>query len=429
MKIYLSEPGFICAAGDSSSSSEIEKFTQNIFSGNTSGIVKIPCGLKSDEQTAPKSFYAGKIPDSKLKPTGDKFDSRFLQILDFALNGIAASVSLAVKKYGEKRVAVCVGQCDNGSFLSLNAYRKFHENGKYDSDYDIKAQGADYAATFAAKKFGLDGPALSFATACSSSASAIVKAAELIKSGIADAVVAGGADIASDTVLLGFDSLEAVSKTPTNPFSKNRSGITLGEGAAFFVLSKDELKDEKENDAVVEQRRNHQKIAGHFDKLNDHIVLSGWGESSDANHMTAPLADGSGAESAMKKALKSANLNPSEIGYVNLHGTGTRLNDSMEAKAVDKVFGSYKVPCSTTKPLTGHTLGAAGALELAICFYAINRQEFPVQVWDGVQDDEMPVLNIISQKSEPKSELNNCMTNSFAFGGCNVSLIISKEEK
>lgn len=404
MKIYLSEPGFICAAGDSGSSSEIEKFTQNIFSGNQDGIQKIHCGLKSNEQAEPKSFYAGKILNSKLKPTGDKFDSRFLQILDFALNGISDSLSLAVEKYGEKRVAVCVGQCDNGSFLSLNAYRKFHEKGKYDSDYDIKTQGADYAATFAAKKFGLGGPALSFATACSSSASAIVKAAELIKAGLADAAVAGGADIASDTVLLGFDSLEAVSKNPTNPFSKNRSGITLGEGAAFFVLSKDDL-------------------------TKNETTLAGYGESSDANHMTAPLADGSGAENAMKKALKRAGLNPSEIGYVNLHGTGTRLNDSMEAKAVDKVFGDYKIPCSTTKPLTGHTLGAAGALELAVCFYAIKRQKFPVQVWDCVQDDEMPVLNIISQKSEPEKELKSCMSNSFAFGGCNVSLIISKDEK
>lgn len=408
MKIYLSEPGFISAAGDSGSPSEIEKFAQNIFSGNQSGIKKIHCGLKSDEQAEPKSFYAGKIPDSKLKPTGDKFDSRFLQILDFALDGIAESVNLAVKKYGEKRVAVCVGQCDNGSFLSLNAYRKFHENGKYDFDYDIKAQGADYAATFAAKKFGLRGPALSFATACSSSASAVVKAAQLIKSGLADAVVAGGADIASDTVLLGFDSLEAVSKNPTNPFSKNRSGITLGEGAAFFVLSKDSLAKD--------------------DLTKKKIFLSGYGESSDANHMTAPLADGSGAESAMKKALKSANLKSTEIGYVNLHGTGTRLNDSMEAKAVDKIFGSYKVPCSTTKPLTGHTLGAAGALELAVCFYALKYQKFPVQIWDKVQDDEMPVLKIISQKSEPETELKTCMSNSFAFGGCNVSLIISREK-
>lgn len=417
MKIYLSEPGFVCAAGNSSSSSEIQKFAENIFTGNTAGIVKVKCGLKNPDESEPKSFYAGKIPDAILKPTGDKFDSRFLQILDFALNTISGSVNLAVKKYGAKKVAVCVGQCDNSSFLSLSAYRQFHENGKYSPDYDIKAQGADYAASYAAKKFALEGPALSFATACSSSASAIIKAAELIKAGLADAAVAGGADIVSDTVLLGFDSLEAVSGKPTNPFSKNRSGITLGEGAAFFVLSKDDLEKDCASDNPGGK--------------NERIVLSGYGESSDASHMTAPLADGSGAADAMQKALKNAGKTPEEISYVNLHGTGTRLNDSMEAKAVGTVFGSYKVPCSTTKPLTGHTLGAAGALELAACYYAMRFQKFPVQAWDKVQDEEMPVLNIISDKKSsenPGREIKSCMSNSFAFGGCNASLVISKEK-
>lgn len=418
MKIYLSEPGFVCAAGNSSSSSEIQKFARHIFEGNTDGIVKVNCSLKNPDSAEQKSFYAGKIPDAALKPTGDKFDSRFLQILDFALSTVSWSVKLAVEKYGNERVAVCVGQCDNGSFLSLNAYRHFHESGKYDPDYDIKAQGADYAATYAAKKFALKGPALSFATACSSSASAIIKAAELIKAGLADAAVAGGADIASDTVLLGFDSLEAVSKKPTNPFSKNRSGITLGEGAAFFVLSKDDLK----KDYIPSDSASKDNVS---------IVLKGYGESSDASHMTAPLADGSGAADAMRKALKSSGKLPGDIGYVNLHGTGTRLNDSMEAKAVDSVFGSYKVPCSTTKPLTGHTLGAAGALELAICYYALRFQRLPVQVWDKVQDEEMPVLNIVSNEKSAenlKKEIKSCMSNSFAFGGCNASLVISKEE-
>lgn len=417
MKIYLSEPGFVSAAGNSGSPSEIQKFARNIFTACTDGIVKVKCGLKNPDGSEPKSFYEGKIPDALLKPTGDKFGSRFLQILDFALNSISQSVALAVKKYGEKRIAVCVGQCDNGSFLSLNAYKHFKESGKYDPEYDIKAQGADYAATYTARKFNLKGPALSFATACSSSASAIIKAAELIKAGLADAAVAGGADIASDTVLLGFDSLEAVSAKPANPFSKNRSGITLGEGAAFFVLSKDDLQ--KNGPAGIP--------TFHSGK----IILSGYGESSDASHMTAPLADGSGAAAAMRKALESAGKSADEIDYVNLHGTGTKLNDSMEAKAVDSVFGKYKVPCSTTKPLTGHTLGAAGALELAVCYYAIAFQKFPVQAWDKVQDETIPALNIVSDEKSSenlKKEIKSCMSNSFAFGGCNASLVISKEK-
>jgi len=206
--------------------------------------------------------------------------------------------------------------------------------------------------------------------------------------------------VASPTVLLGFDSLGAVSSEITNPMSGNRHGITLGEGAAVFVLSKEDLDDTK-------------------------IELLGAGESSDASHMTAPLADGSGAASAMEEALKDAGIGADKIDYVNLHATGTKLNDSMESKAVDKVFSGRKVPVSGTKPMTGHTLGAAGSLELAACFLAIEKQSLPIHLNDGVQDPSMPELNLV-KKSETNAKIEKCMSNSFAFGGCNVSLIIGK---
>ncbi len=408
--IFLSNPGFICAAGDSSNPAG---FIENLSSGNRDGIKKVDCGLVGEEGI--KSFYVGKIDDSKLKPTGDKFDMRVLQILDFALNSIEESVKKAVTKYGKERVGVCIGSCDNGSYLSFKAHKSFFEAGVFPSGYDLKAQGADYPATFTANKFGTKGICLAFSTACSSSASAIVKAKELIKAGICDAVIAGGVDVASDTVLLGFDSLEAIDHEKTNPFSKNRKGINIGEGASVFLLSKDD-----------------------FDETG--IILAGTGESSDANHLTAPLADGTGAEQAMKAALSDANLTLSEIDYINLHGTGTHLNDSMEARGIELVFGNsgesktHSIPCSSTKPMTGHTLGAAGSLELAACFYAIQTQKLPVHVWDGVQDEEMPKLNLVggtsvSQDNSDKStqhEIRTCMSNSYAFGGCNASLIIRK---
>ena len=151
----------------------------------------------------------------------------------------------------------------------------------------------------------------------------------------------------------------------------------------------------------------------------------GAGESSDASHMTAPLEDGSGAAAAMESALKDAGIGADEIDYVNLHATGTKLNDSMEAKAVDKVFSGRKVPVSGTKPMTGHTLGAAGSLELAACFLAIERQKIPIHLNDGILDEAMPELNLV-RKAETASEIRTCMSNSFAFGGCNVSLIIGK---
>lgn len=400
MKIFLSNPGLICCAGKNP-----DDFFESLVTGNRSGIKKIDCNLVGEN--GPKSFFVGKIEDENLKATGDKFEMRVLQILDAALEQLAPTVKKAVEKYGADRIAVCLGSCDNGSELSFNAHKNFFAEGKFPQDYELVVQGADYPAGYVSKKFGLSGITLAFSTACSSSASAIIKAKELLKSGLADAVIAGGVDIASSTVLLGFDSLEAVDHKMTNPFSKNRNGITLGEGAAFFLLCKEDI------DATE-------------------IVLAGTGESADASHMTAPLADGSGAKQAMESALNDAGLKPTDIGYINLHGTGTHLNDSMEGKGVDLVFGEYKVAASTTKPLTGHTLGAAGALELAACFLALKKQKLPLQVWDGVQDEEIPCLNLISTSEQSDEQLKKpleiCMSNSFAFGGCNASLIIKKEK-
>ena len=404
-KIYLSNPGFICATGNSCDS---DTFVKNLSEGNRDGIKKVECGLVGENGV--KSFYVGKIADDLLKPTGDKFDMRVLQILDFALSSVKSAAQKAISRYGSERVGVCIGSCDNGSFLSFKAHKAFFEGGEFPASYDLKAQGADYVATFASKRLGAQGISLAFSTACSSSASAIIKAKELIRAGVCDAVVAGGVDVASDTVLLGFDSLEAVSHEKTNPFSKNRNGINLGEGAAVFVLSRDDLDETG-------------------------IVLAGTGESSDASHMTAPLADGTGAEQAMKAALSDANLSPKEIDYINLHGTGTHLNDSMEGKGVALVFGEEnpRVLCSSTKPLTGHTLGSAGSLELAACFYALKTQKIPVHVWDGAQDEEIPALNLVTAEQVVSTPLNHhseircCMSNSFAFGGCNASLIVRKE--
>ncbi len=398
MNIFLSNPAVLCGGGTNP-----QEFYESITSGNQKGIKKVSCTIHSEEGHS--SFYAGHIDDNLLSKTSCKFDMRFIRIADKALDQLKDVTEKAVKAYGKDRVAVCIGQCDNGSYLSLEAHKKFFSEGSFPEGYDLKAQGADYAATFIKEKFGLTGPGLSFATACSSSATALIKASQLIKAGVCDAVIAGGADITSDTVLLGFNSLEAIDTDGiSNPFSKNRNGITLGEGAAFFLVCRDDLD-------------------------NTRICLLGAGESSDANHMTAPLSDGSGAQQAMNEALRNAGLKPEQIDYINLHGTGTHLNDSMEGKGVDLVFGKHKVPVSTTKPITGHTLGAAGALELAACFMTIKNQKLPVQIWDGQQDPEIPQLNIVTlpadhQPVTPEKPVKICMSNSFAFGGCNASLII-----
>lgn len=394
--VYLSKPAVFCCCANSS-----EELWNSVVSGNQSGIRKVTA-LNG------KEFYAARISDELLQEKSSaRFDMRIMRIEEKCLSQLAHLVEAAKKSYGANRIGVCVGSCDNGTEFSIAGHRKYFANGAFDSDYSLEIQGADYVSTFVAEKFELQGPCMTFSTACSSSAGAIIKGAELIRAGLCDAVVAGGIDIASDTTLLGFDALEAVSSEKTNPFSKNRHGITLGDAGAFFLLTSE--------------------------KADDCVELLGYGESADAYHMTSPDPSGDGAKRAMESALKSAGLKPEQIDYINLHGTGTKFNDSMEGKAVDAVFAGYKVPCSTTKPMTGHTLGAAGALEAAVCYNAIVNNagksegeiKLPVQVWDKIQDEEIPELNIVNagEKSGCK-KVRICMSNSFAFGGANASLII-----
>ncbi len=395
-RVYLSDPGVVTCAGLSA-----RELWDSVTKGNQSGIKKV-AAVSGEE------FYAGRIDEDKLKKTTARFDMRIHRIQEMALDQISSAVASVKEKFGPDRIAVCVGSCDNGTEFSVAGHKAFFETGKFDDTYSIEMQGADYPSTFVKEKFGLAGPCLSFSTACSSSAEAMVKGAQLLASGVADAVVAGGVDIASDTVLLGFGALEAVSSEITNPFSANRHGITLGEGAAFFVMTKENL-------------------------FGTDIALLGYGESCDAHHMTSPDPSGDGARRAMESALRSSGLKATDIDYINLHGTGTKLNDLMESKAVDSVFGEYKVAASTTKPFTGHTLGAGSAVELAVCYEAIkiNRGSetpvLPLQMWDGIRDEEMPTLNFVDKENSiANRKIRTCMSNSFAFGGSNCCLVVGE---
>lgn len=393
MAIFISKPGIMCSAGNS-----IEELWQSVLKGNQSGIKKVKTATDED-------FFAARIDDKYLKNSSACYDMRIMKIEEAALNQIADDINHVKNKFGAERVAVCIGSCDNGTEFSVAGHKKYFADGNFPKEYSLEIQGADYVATFISEKFGLKGPSNTFSTACSSSASAIIKGAEMLMADMADAVIVGGIDIASDTVLIGFNSLEAVSSEITNPFSKNRHGITLGEAGVFFILTKEPIYADNKN-------------------KGDSPQLLGWGESADAYHMTSPDPTGKGAEKAMRRALESAGIKITDVDYINMHGTGTKFNDSMESKAIDAVFGDYKVPVSTTKPITGHTLGAAGALEAAICYSSINNVELPQQIWDKEQDPEMPVLNIVSKdyKSDKKTKI--CLSNSFAFGGANACLVI-----
>ena len=395
MELYLSKPGVMSCAGNN-----IEELWKSVTTGNQKNIKKVKAC--NDEE-----YFAARIADDSLQASGARYDMKIMRIENAALEQIADDVLAVKERYGADRVAVCLGSCDNGTEFSLANHRKYFAEGKFPKDYNIEIQGADYVSTFVAEKFGLTGPAVTFATACSSSAGAIIKASEMIMGGVVDAAVVGGIDIASDTTLIGFSALEAVSSEITNPFSKNRHGITLGDGAAFFVLTREHLDGSS-------------------------VKLLGWGESADAYHMTSPDPSGAGAEKAIRRALEASKVATSEVGYINLHGTGTKFNDSMEGKAVAAIFGEKTVPVSTTKPVTGHTLGAAAALEAAICWKALvenqgknDNIQLPLQVWDGERDEEIPELNIVDGKSgAAKGNLKICLSNSFAFGGANACLVL-----
>ncbi len=310
-----------------------------------------------------------------------------------------------IRRHGAKRLAVVIGSTDNGSEQSLAALEAFQKTGAFPAGYEFRKQEAQHSADFVREYLGLGGLACNVSTACTSGAKALITARTLIETGAANAVIAGGGDIVSESVLLGFHSLEAVDRRPCRPFSRHRRGINLGEGAALFIVT-----GRPEAETAVR--------------------LAGCGESSDGHHITAPEPEGWQASAAMTAALKDAGIAPGEIDYINLHGTGTDLNDRMEAKATARVFPDTP-PASSTKALVGHTLGAAGAIELGFCWLLLEdrsgHHRLPPHIWDGEYEPGVPRLNLVPVGGKT-GRLRYCMSNSFAFGGCNVSLIISNGE-
>jgi 3-oxoacyl-[acyl-carrier-protein] synthase I len=235
--------------------------------------------------------------------------------------------------------------------------------------------------------------------ACSSSAKVFASARRAIEARLIDAAVVGGVDSLCLTTLYGFHSLQLVSRTPCRPFDVARDGISIGEAAAFALL-------ERPGESLDANA----------------VLLLGAGESSDAYHMSAPHPQGRGARAAMLQALETAALAPGDIEYINFHGTGTPSNDQAEAGAVTGVLGT-QVPGSSTKGATGHTLGAAGALEAVICALALQHGVMPA----GVNTTEVdPALAVHYLRDNRAVRLSRVMSNSFGFGGSNCSLIFGR---
>ena len=335
-------------------------------------------GVDAELPTIPEAFAAHR--------------SRNNQLLLAALAQIQPQVDRAIAQYGRDRIAVVMGTSTSG----------LDEGDQYVSQtrcaqWRYAQQELGDPSRFLSRWLSLDGPAFTLSTACSSSARAIISGRRLIDAGLADVAIVGGADTLSRMPINGFDSLESLSVSRCQPFGRDRNGITIGEGAALMLLTREPAP----------------------------IALLGVGESSDAWHMSAPHPEGVGAIRAIQQALQEANLSPQDVGYINLHGTATLLNDKIESKVVNQIFGDA-VPCSSTKHLTGHTLGAAGATEAAIAML-ILQHNLPLPPQDFSQtpaDESLPACGLLHQATTLTRPI--ILSNSFAFGGNNTSILLGQ---
>lgn len=351
---------------------------------------------------APAGIWVGAVEglDTAAPPAGlAAFDCRNNRLAELALvtDGFEAAVAAARARHGAERVAVVIGTSTAGIEETEQAHaRRPPGETALPADFDYaRTHDLQALAVYLRTRLGLAGPALVVSTACTSGARAIMQAAALIAAGLADAVVTGGVDSLCRLTLNGFGSLELLSPGPTRPCAGDRDGISIGEAAGLLLL---------------------ERPAG----APGAPLLLGAGASSDAHHMSSPHPEGLGAVAAMRAALAAAGLDASAIGYVNLHGTGTRANDAMEDRAVHHVFGDA-VPCSSTKGYMGHTLGASGAVEAILSIIALEDGLIPGCL--GIEAADPGFRSRVATANAP-APLRRVMSNSFGFGGSNCSLVL-----
>lgn len=354
-------------------------------------------------ETVHLDTWIGEVADvdiEQLPAALAAYDCRNNRLTQMALetDGFANSVREAIARYGKDRVGVFLGTSTAGILQTELAYRRRDPiTGALPNDFNYRTTHNSFSLSeFTRKYFGLEGMAMAISTACSSSAKVFAAAARQLELGNIDAAVVGGVDTLCLTTLYGFASLQLTSSSPCRPYDEARDGISIGEGAAFALL----------------ERADQPPLGS--------LLLLGTGESSDAYHMSAPHPEGLGAQRSMEAALRSAGLGTGEIDYINLHGTSTPANDAAEGKAVATLFGE-RVPCSSTKGATGHTLGAAGAVEAVICALALSDGFLPGSPGTQTLDPAIPIAYLQhGRDSQPRRAL----TNSFGFGGSNCSLIL-----
>jgi len=387
--IFLSAVGMVNALGNNP-----DEVAANLALAHAPGFQR-QFGWLTDQTPVWVGQVTGELPSV---PTHlPEHNSRNNQLLLAALAQIEPEVSAVVARYGSQRVAVIMGTSTSGISEGEAAVRHHHLHGELPEQYHYQQQELGDPAQFLQRYLGLSGPAYTVSTACSSSARAIISGQRLITAGLVDAALVGGADSLCRMAINGFHSLDSLSAGRCTPFAKGRDGINIGEASALLLLTREP----------------------------GDIALLGFGESSDAWHMSAPHPQGEGAERAMRMALQQAALAPSDVGYINLHGTATPLNDSVEAGVVDRLFGD-RVPCSSTKHLTGHTLGAAGATEAALSWLILTRDlNVPLQDFSQYERDvSLPEIGLIQTPQWLRKPV--ILSNSFAFGGNNACILLGR---
>ena len=363
---------------------------------------------RCDFETVDLDTHIGEVPGVdavSLPPLFARFDCRNNRLAELALrqDGFEEAVHRAAERWGRGRVGVFIGTSTAGILSTELAYRDRDPlTGALPPSFEYATTHNSFSvADYLQRRLELAGPAMAVSCACASSAKVFASARRLLDAGLIDAAVVGGVDSLCLTTLYGFHSLQLSSPSPCRPFDVARDGISIGEAAAFALL---------------------QRPADDLDA--DAVLLLGVGESSDAYHMSAPHPEGQGARRAMQASLASANLQPGDIDYINLHGTGTPSNDRAESQAVTSVFGAATAG-SSTKGATGHTLGASGALEAVISALALRHGLMP----GGVHTTHIdPTLTARYIRENRRAPLRRVLSNSFGFGGTNCSLVFGRAE-
>lgn len=346
-------------------------------------------------------FYFGKL-EKDFEPIDDKrYDLRCNRVLKYLVD------KLDLSGFEKDEIGIVIGTTNSG-------IQEFEDS--ENKHYAELGNPAEFLKWY----LGTKNYAASVSTACTSGTKAFSTAVKLLQNDVCKVVIAGGIDTLAAMPSYGFHALEVLSHEKSNPFSKNRDGISLGEGGALFVLTKD-VKMQKCLD--VKSITNVGRICK---SDNEIVALLGIGETSDAYHSATPDPDGVQAVRAIQLALDDAGLKAEDIDYINLHGTGTVSNDLMEANAIYKVFGD-NVPASSTKPFTGHCLGAAASIEAFICYQILKgERNLPIHKYDNEYDENLPKINLVNSNTENK-KINTCMSTSFGFGGTNAVVIMGNK--